>query len=160
MDAKTEAASKKKRGRPPVMSAIDKVVVEAMGGGCYTHRHRLNMKYLKRALLLLFEDIRFSWIVTKDTMMDIDCKWKPGILSELGRIQDNNELIAMALEICDLKPKTKTAIAMIRSARLGKEGKPDITGAISAFLKRYIDEHPTVTVDEVKESIMSAAEWL
>jgi hypothetical protein len=51
---------------------------------------------------------------------DPDC-WKASILVELGRIEDIQEMLNIAAEICELKPKTKAAILMVRGLRLGRD---------------------------------------
>ena len=127
-DRISEAASeKRKRGRPPIMGEdIARHIDLTAGGNVQTHRHKLNIYYQIRALSLLGEDSHFSWLVDlPKAKAGAKNAWKPGILSELGRIWDDEGLKIVALRICELKPKTKDAITMIRRVRLAaiREGK-------------------------------------
>ena len=64
---------------------------------------------------------------------------KPGayrqtILQELGRIEDADNLKAVARQLCKLKPSAREAVAMIRHFRLGQQP----TGHADDLTKRFI----------------------
>lgn len=123
----SESASKKrKRGRPKVMSPEMQKLTDFLSPDVRTQRGKQNVYYRNLASSILYEDKRFSWLADGDKMeAGIIGSWKPGILSELGRIIDLDDMKAVALRLCELKPKTKEAIAMIRGFRLGRTTKPD-----------------------------------
>jgi len=69
--------------------------------------------------------------------------WKPGILAELGRIRDADTMRAVALRICELKPSTKEAVAIIRRFRLRRE-PPANYRALWMHLAKALDEYMNV----------------
>lgn len=88
-----------------------------------TERGLLNVCYRQRALGILqsaADPQRFAWLcdVKKMTGGEADA-WQPTILSELGKIADCDALEALALELCELKPKTRAAVALVKRARFG-----------------------------------------
>jgi hypothetical protein len=118
----SEAASKK-RGRPRLMSTeYEKMLRGLFGHEVRTQRGLHNVYYRQRALSVLGQYNEFKWLCDPEKMErgDLDC-WKPSILVELGRIEDIQEMLNIATEICELKPKTKAAILMVRGLRLGRD---------------------------------------
>jgi hypothetical protein len=51
--------------------------------------------------------------------------WRPGILSELGRIDEPDNFCTMAEQVCKIQLKMKIAVALIRRWRLGRKTKMD-----------------------------------
>ena len=165
IDTISEAASKKKRGRPPIMSAASKQMTDFAAGEVKTHRGKMDIMYRLNAIKLLTNDDnpeRFHWIIDgKKCEVGDSHGWKRGILSELGRIGNHDYLKSLALEICELKPKTKAAIAMIRRARLGREDKPNVQSlatSIETALNAYIAVHPTTPMDMIIRALRSVAD--
>jgi hypothetical protein len=93
---------------------------------------------------------RFAWLMNKEC-----------ILSELGRINDVDDLLGTALNMCDQKPNTRDAVVMIRHARNGFAPPPDadqLTGLIVATINAYIRSHPGVTADLIQIACLTAAD--
>jgi hypothetical protein len=193
MTAKTDkgiseaASAKRKRGRPPIMGEEVTAIVDlGAGENVKTHRHKLNVYYQMRALAVLPDDPRFTWLVgrakampgAKDAwkgkirrqMMNrfpgkeewIDAKGalKQGILSELGRFGNDEDVKDIALHICELKPKTKNAVAMIR--RWQGKGKPGDAWGLSREIVRtvndYLERHPEMPKSAVETAFMTSIE--
>ena len=121
-DSISEAASKK-RGRPRLMDAEQEAFLRNLfGSEVHTRRGLQNVFYRQLAFSVLGKHDEFKWLCDSEAMGrgDLDC-WKPSILVELGRIEDIQEMLNIATEICELKPKTKAAILMVRGLRLGRD---------------------------------------
>ena len=118
----SEAASKK-RGRPRLMDDEQEAILRGLfGDEVHTTRGLHNVFYRQMAFQFLGKHDEFKWLCDSEAMErgDLDC-WKPSILVELGRIEDVQEMFNIATEICELKPKTKAAILIVRGLRLGRD---------------------------------------
>jgi hypothetical protein len=102
---------KKRRGRPRVFNPE----MEAILRGSFsdkTQRGIQNKFYLLRAFRLVQNDPALKWLYDKEAETI-----KSVILSELGRITSDTDLLNMAREICNLKPRTRDAVLLIRAFR-------------------------------------------
>lgn len=106
-------------------------------GGSRSHRHVINMGYHGRAFKALQDDPRFEWLWWGGRL-------RKTILAELGRVGDEDDIRALALTLCEQKPRTTDAIVRIRQWRLGRQeaGTADQLGdelcrAIDGYLARY-----------------------
>lgn len=115
-DSVSEAASKKKRGRPRLIHPKLEFWATMLWGDARSHQHVLNGEYYMRALDALKEkengDLpkKYRWLV--------EPRPKITLLAELGRITDEEWLRGWARGVCRSKPKVKDAIAVIRNWRL------------------------------------------
>lgn len=146
-----------KRGRVPFSVDADLLAINEAASNATTQRGKLDIYYRLKALSSLGNDPRLSWICEPEKMKAGERNsWKPGILSELGKIKDRKNMLSIALEICEFKPKTKDAIRMIRRARLGPS-KPGtaagVHGAIINAINQYLSEHPDTSWDIVEEGL-------
>jgi hypothetical protein len=76
------------------------------------------------------------------------------ILGELGRLNDPAAIERIALQLCELKPTTSAAVAMIRHARLGRQpqGTPGQLGEVlRKALNTYFTTHEGVTLQDAVE---------
>jgi hypothetical protein len=126
-----ESSEKPKRGRPRVIPADWERALTPTGIfiDCNSDRAKQNIFYRSQALRVLGygKDPMFSWLADIEGMRTNEPKsLRSSILAELGRIQDEETLRAVALQICELKPKARDASAMIRDAR---RGKPTVVNA-------------------------------
>ena len=151
----SETVSEKNRGRPPVMDKEALEMVAFVAPDVKTHRGKLNIFYRQRAVFVLVYDPRFSWIVDEKKMLAGTGEWKQGILSELGRIENKEDMKLMALEICKLKPKTKAAVAIIRRWRTGKESTGSIDKTIVRAINSYIERYPETPWTEVEDALLA-----
>jgi hypothetical protein len=160
----SEAASeKRKRGRPPIWGKQVERRFEGLFPDVKTRRGTQNVIYRQIAVDVLTKDPRFAWLCDKEKMMKGDPHaWKPSILAELGRISDSEELKAVALRICELKPETvKAAVAMIRRARTGKgwEGDAlDLANEIIRLVNNYHQRHPNTSWKDTEAALRTALE--
>jgi len=155
-----EAASKKRRGRPKVMDKIFAKLAKDISPDVKTTRGLQNVHYRQRAFICLGlgDDARFKWLCDSEAMMkDGPNAWKPGILAELGRFNDDEELRAYAEAICEQKPKTKDAIVRLRRARLGNGARPNCT-ALTQQIARLVDAYRVAHPDATKRQILQAIE--
>ena len=146
-----------KRGRVPFSVDAELLAINEAAFNATTQRGKLDIYYRLKALSILGNDPRVSWICDAAKLKTGEkSAWKPGILSELGKIEDKENMLSIALDICELKPKTKDAIRMIRRTRLGPS-KPGtvagVHGAIINAINRYLSEHPDTSWDIIEEAL-------
>jgi len=132
-----------------------------------TERGLLNLAYMSRATEVIENTPGCSWL--------LDCEraragekdaWKRTILIELGKIKDIEAMIAVALLICELKPKQKTGALIVKQFRLGKHAGDsvdlanELIGVINSYLFRYKLEHDDVieALQIAYDQIVSTAE--
>jgi len=149
---KSEAASeKRRRGRPRLTNAALDDILKFIGPDIQTRRGLLNVFYRQLALDVLQLDPRFAWVADGTKMKaGVRGAWKPGILTELGRIRDADTMRAVAFRICELRPKTKEAVAIIRRFRLGRESRGNYLAlwtCLARALDGYVDAHPSTSVE-------------
>jgi hypothetical protein len=163
----SEDSSKKRgRGRPRVIDEVSRALYEGLGvfSNISTGRGRQDVYYRQRACLALHitdpvASEPFRWLADIDLMRGGEGKgWRPSILTELGRIDDEDQLRAVALEVCERKPGTREAIALIRRWRLGREGKggaadleDELVGRVNDYLRRYPGTDWAVVLDALSK---------
>jgi hypothetical protein len=83
--------------------------------------------------------------------------WQKTILIELGRIEDDEDLLAAARELCKRKPKVREAVALVRRWRLGKARKParphDLMMQLARAIDRYRSLHPDATRQLIEQAL-------
>lgn len=118
----TVSENKRHRGRPRVIPHELEGPVSFIGPNVQTDRGRQNVFYRMRALDILSDLERFKWLCDEEKIMaNVPRAMKPTILTELGRFQDDDEMREVAGILCEHKPKTKRAVALIRLIRQGKK---------------------------------------
>jgi len=145
----SENTGKRKRGRPPSMDKATEAKIDLLFPRITTRRGKQNIDYQMYAEGVLKDDPRFFWVVGNKEM-----KWKPTLLTELGRCIFDETIKIVALRICELKPKTKDAVAMIRSWRTGKSPKWnvfDLGNHIINAINEYKRHHPGMPWSEVED---------
>jgi ribosomal protein S18 len=164
-----EIFSETKKGRPSVLSSEMESLFRAQGlyDGRYSRRSKLNVYYRQRALVALIfqnegaEDAgTFAWLADGEKMKRSEPHaWRQTILSELGRIEDEEMMRAVATQICELKPKTKDAVLMIRRFRVGELPAADslqLANAIIQTLNTYMSSHSKMTPAQVSQALATA----
>ncbi len=158
-DGNTEAASenptKGKRGRPRIMPRE----WDQMAAGAYGDRHPRT--YLKRHYALLAiealnktADQDFSYLVGKTFK-----RWE--ILTELGQLQDDDEIRETAIAICEHKLKSKEAVTLLRRWRNGKSASGDLTALaeeIAKVIRYYKLRYPDTTDQQVRSALWHVGE--
>jgi hypothetical protein len=126
-----------------------------------TRRGRQNVIYRLRAVSILKEDSLFRWLVDPDrARQGVPGSWRPSILAELGRIEDREEMLSVALRICQLRPKAKEAVCVIRRARIGGSGSGDavnLSQVIIRAINEYLAAHPATTRRQVHAALANAS---
>ena len=103
---------KARRGRPKLLQGIQAEVAAAVAPNVTTERARQNAYYSVMAMEALGDDPRFAWLVDRERGLA-----RLTILSELGRVRNRETLLALAIGLCERKPRTRAAIGLIRAAR-------------------------------------------
>lgn len=160
----SENFSESKTGRPTVISDTEAATYRALGllDGTHSRRSLLNVHYRQRALSLLVDFDSFQWLIDGDKMRRGEANaWRQTILTELGRIADEETMRAVALQLCALKPKTKDAVLMVRSFRKGGKPKADalqlaneIIGKVNDYLQRHSDASEELILDAFNTAIV------
>jgi hypothetical protein len=125
-----------------------------------TRRNHLNVLYSLDALkILLRDEERFAWLLGRNGgKSDAEPAPRNSILSELGRIEDEEDILAVADQLCKLKPKAREAIARIRRWRLGKSRPGDafeLGTELAAKLDDYWMRHPDLPTSEVEVALLA-----
>ena len=158
-DISEKFSEKPKRGRPPAMPAEwERLMVRAGAfGDAKSRRSHVDFWYVCGAISAL-EDTGhgfqepYAWLVN-------DKNIRKTVLAELGRIQDEEAIRLCAAKICELKPKTKDAVAMIRRWRGVNRKKPsclDLTSEIIATVNDYLRRYPATTWQQVTTALENA----
>ena len=157
-----ENISENRRGRPLAMTVEQESVLAACGvfDRCFTRRSKMNVFYRQRALGVLDKD--YKWLFDAEKIMgstDSDKHWQPTILVELGRIDDEETMRAVAAQICEMKPKTTVAVQMIRRFRVGGLPVADslqLANAIIRTINEYLHSHVGASKKHVDEALATA----
>ena len=147
-EAASKNTGKRGRGRPPIMDAAAVAQIEKFFPHIKTRRGMQDLEYRTFAVFALKDDARFIWV-----MGEKGTNGKPAILSELGRCFLPNTIQTAALKICELKPKTKDAVTLIRSWRTGKtpEWNPfDLGNHIISTINEYKRRHSEMPWSDVE----------
>lgn len=128
-----------------------------------TTRGLQNIAYLIRAtrILIVPNDSRFSWLGEAQKADAGMGDLKLGILAELGRIPDEEQMKAVALAICELKPNTRDAVNRIRRFRTGKTSAGDALALCNEILDKvndYVRRHPGMPWQDVVNALYTALE--
>lgn len=99
----------------------------------------------KRATAVLTKDTAWRWLASKSEILD-----------ELGRIDSDHVLLAIAQRLSASKPSTGEAIDIIRQHREHDQLADEIVHAVTAFMKR----RPATTRGDVRTALESAAVML
>lgn len=109
-----------KYGRPSVITEEEDTLLRGMYPEVRTRRGRLNLHYRHRAIYYLSQNSQFSWLCDAEKMENGELgAWQPIILTELGRIEDVEKMMIVALVICHIKPRAKDGAIIVKRVRLG-----------------------------------------
>lgn len=88
----------------------------------------------------------------------VSCRFKTTIMAALGRIENDEELREMARLICQMKPKTREALSIIRQHRRGAQ-PPDVSQLAQEILNTVNDykiRYPALIEEEIREAFSIA----
>jgi hypothetical protein len=169
-DEKEEAISekfseKKKRGRPRLLNPEDEKTLRQGKAYC-DNRTIQNEHYASRASLILGikldnpPEFPFAWLGDNSKIKRGFSQrrgYRLSILAELGRIDDEMNLIEAATAICKRKPTAQEAIKMIRGWRLQRAAAGSLTleETLRKAIQRYRGNNPDITNDEIYDTTSS-----
>jgi len=161
LDTVAEDAPRRKRGRP-VVHPEQLLNLASRYSGASTVRGRQNFLYMTRAIRVLDYEPDFYWLVGSRQEISAGKKLlRNTILVELGRIEDEDDLRVMARQICEIKPRCKDALVMIRRWRTGKTLVADemsLTKAIIHTIEDYCAARSGTTLQIVLAALANAAD--
>ncbi len=96
----------------------------------------------KRAVAIVEEDPSCTWLMDK-----------PEILDELGRIDTEFALSAIARRLCEVRPDTSRAIEMIRQHRSYDKLADELVKTVNAYVRRF----PATSRMEITKALDNAA---
>lgn len=146
---------KRARGRP---RAVPKLLLE------YARSTQPDVRS-RRGL----QDVAYRHFAMGRIVDEPDCRWlmaegsgRRTILTELGRIGDSDELVALAKAVCASKPKARDAVRVIRAHRLSlnSHGRAPavshtirLADALCGVINDYRTRHPDTTGQDVWDSL-------
>lgn len=135
-----------------------------MSGASTTDSHRSErvdghraqeVAYQTRAMEVLCDDPedRYAWLCDPVTQVI-----RVGILTELGRIDDDDAMRAIAARICELKPRTEDAVAIIRrQLDVAAAGDTqELAREILLTIDAYSARHPATNWQQMLKALRSA----
>lgn len=158
-DAISVAATKKpRRGRPRRFNNKNvQFLVDMTARHIKSERGKQNYVLAIRALGILQDDPQCEWLAGHDVMYN---NHKPlprqAILTELGRIDNDEAMLATARRICEMRPTAKEGAAKIRHWRTGKRSGGDVrslTKRLAITYDLYRIQHPGMTDDQASTAV-------
>ncbi len=161
LETVAEDTPRRKRGRP-VVHPEQLLNLASRYSGASTVRGRQNFLYMTRAIRVLDYEPDFYWLVGSREEISAGKKlFRNTILVELGRIEDEDDLRVIARQICEIKPRCKDALIMIRRWRTGKTLTGDamsLTKAIIQTVEDYCAARSDTTLQIVLAALANAAD--
>jgi hypothetical protein len=143
-------SQKPARGRPRKQPDFMWDLATKSEGRHTSHRHRANFLYGVRTVdLLRLDNPCFAWLMDNHHAT---------LINELGRIDDDHDLIAMARYLCEHKPPVRVAVALIRAYRLETLPTGTLQGLLDALqqtLDTYLITHTTLPPWSVEQALAS-----
>jgi hypothetical protein len=159
-EAASENPPKTKRGRPPVLDPQQVARLRGFFPDIRTVRGLQGRANALRAMNVLDHAPAFNWLCsTKEAVSAGQGKLRFTILSELGRVEDD-DLKALARQLCQERPRSKDAVAMIRRWRTGKAptgGAIDLAFHLTRCADEYAARHPGTTRKMLLAALENAA---
>lgn len=151
----SENSAHRKRGRPAVYSE-QQLNLARQYSDASTVRGKQNFLYMTRAIRVLDYDPAFCWLVgTREEINAGKKVFHNSILTELGRIKDDDNLRDIARQICEIKPRCKEALVMIRRWRTGKTLVGD-AGSLTKAIIQTVEDYCAARADTTLQIILAA----
>jgi hypothetical protein len=161
---------KPKRGRPrcDLYAPEKRAFIAALGlSGLYdraqTERGKQNIDRRQHAVGVIMQakDARLNWLWDEAAAMAGNIRIRETILTELGRIDDDDDLLGFALQICALKPKARDAVAAsrrFRSCQRKEASALDLANELINTLNDYLKRFPQMPNEDVETALSTAWE--
>ena len=157
-----DSSAKPARGRPRLVPpGLERIYRDGRAG--LTPRTVASRHYEIRAFAVLGlgdldaqdPDPTYLWLCDPRRQHPPGVVYRKSILTELGRIPDDEDLRAVALRVCELKPKARAAIAMIRRWRRGEpEPRPgQLAGELIRTVNDHLARYPSATWREIRGAV-------
>jgi hypothetical protein len=161
-DISETISEKRRRGLPPRYGPETLAFVAAWSPDVQTVRGWQNKVHEFRALNIIREEPGLDWLRDQAAMRrGMLHAYRPTLLQELGRIEDAERLKAVARQLCECKPKTRAAMAMIRQYRLGRAAPAKAMALLlelTQTLENYRVRHPDLTGLQILEALALLAD--
>ncbi|MHB1045782.1 MAG: hypothetical protein ACYC4P_07180 [Thermoanaerobaculia bacterium] len=137
------------RGRPRLLTPTDEAFHRSLAPGRSSRTYQEHF-FLGRAVAVLGIENDglaepYQWLLGKGT-----------ILSELGRIEDDDFLRFVASEICRSQPTAREArerIRWVRTRRFTNGSTEGLAGALRTALNRYLAGHRNVRLESAEDAL-------
>jgi hypothetical protein len=145
-----------RRGRPRIHTSEAMAVYRGLWPEHNT-RALQNKRYQSRAQAVLQDELGIEWLMDLQKLnQGQKCNYRQTMLQELGRIDNDEHLKAIARQLCEIKPTSIQAIAMIRRWRLGHDA-PTSTEGLADYLRhrlnQYLQTHHDCTLAQAREAV-------
>jgi len=153
-------SEKKKRGRPRSLSSEHLVALRRIFPENQTARSLQDVHFRIRACGLIEKASKAGatwtgWLFDPEEAATARKSYRRTILTALGRIKDDDDLLATAKKICELKPTAREARKMITRARLGKS-KHGSAVQLACRLIDTINDYLQTCPDTTEQQILGA----
>jgi len=156
VETEVTSETKRREGRPARFSDETMAYVATLYPEVRSRRGLVDIAYRIRACALLKDIAACHWLYDSEgAKQGNDSAWQPSILTELGRIDDDDALLAIAMQVCARQPSREDAIHLIRRYRTAaRPPLPDqLTTEILGVINGYIRRYPRTTWPEVHDAL-------
>lgn len=137
------------RGRRPIFSAEFRNEVRARHANLRSERSVIEACYASRTRQILQQSglaAELGWLDNK-----------AAILAALGRIPQEDHLLSVALQLCQLKPSSNSAVLMIRRFRLGTSNADAkvLVDSLIRTINRYLLRFSGTSINQILEALQT-----
>ena len=151
----------RRRGRPRIDDGYrDPGILDSIRAdspGLRSHRAILNTAVMFKAGSAIGTggEAEFNWLWNAKEQ-----KYRKTILAELGRLDDRESIRAVARHLCEVKPSTAKAVALIRRARGVSQsaGVESLVNRIVATITGFLELYPATQTVDVKAALQEIAD--
>jgi hypothetical protein len=154
---------KRGRGRPRLFDCPENAAALRMFPDVKTRRGQMNKLYFLRALQVLDYAPDYAWLCPSQAEVRAGVCMRVTIMAELGRIEDDDTLRAVAADLCEAKPTARQAVVMVRRFRTGRGCPGDaltLADVLIGCLNDYVNRHAGMTRQMVRGALATVAEMV
>jgi len=102
-------------------------------------------------------DPSFKWLLDEDSPRVV---YRRMIVAELGRIDDDQEILRLARLVCRRKLPTRDAVALIRRCRIGRppRSRSGLAKVVTSAVRSYIAAHAGTAMGEIAGTLRELAD--
>jgi hypothetical protein len=149
----------RKRGRPCKIPEWERRLAHEGRTAGRSPRQQNNDIYQTRALAQLMQDPgqRFGWLCSDESaVMRGEGRMRNTLLSELGRIDNEQTREMLALMLCETQPTTREALRVLRRVRLQRVplgNRWQLAEVIRRAIHTYLGEHERLPWADVRQAL-------